>query len=779
MAISLRGNALLSRLKALLTLQRFNHTLAEDGLQAKYHADMGSDSVFEQGQIDISKWRKVDSRTLGITRSMISSPSWIVLKVLQSKGFEAYLVGGCVRDLLLNRIPKDFDVITTAALKQIKKQFHRAEIVGRRFPICIVHVKGSVIEVSSFETVAQHATDKEKFLFSQMPSGCDKKDHVRWRNCMHRDFTINSLFYDPFVNKIYDYVNGMMDLRSLKLRTLIPAQLSFKEDCARILRGLRIAARLGLSFSKETETAICKLSSSIICLAKSRIMMELNYMLSYGAAESSLCLLGRFNLLDILLPFQAAYLSQQTSKQSGESSVMFMKLFFNLDKLVTCDQPSDCSLWVGLLAFHLALVNKPQDALVVWTFASVMYHGEWKEGVKFARKRAQAQTSFVPEISEACDFVSDDELAGRVSQLAQLVQYSVDTLTETDRLLETMARFPELQCSGLVFVPKKTGNFVAQLFSVLVHNVESFKRERKSFEIDYHLLGKGNLTETRFVLGKVIMDTMSNGIVPASKVVKEEKDYLHTFDPENKVEVFEENFHLAPSDLEPDHIVGKEDKKCSISPSNELQQERAKKQNSNGKECNLAEQGIANKKKAVLNKMFEERANKKQEMIENKKGPEDVKMHRKIVKNKNGIISQQEVIRKQKKLETCQLPPEEMIMKQENALEKGKCQLLPEETMETKQKVVESEKCQQRVEKHSKVLEKRKCHVSQEEVTKQHKGLENCHLPQDRIKLQEEVLENKKHNLNQAKEVAKKNDEHQQEVIEEKCSRQLLSSLFK
>ncbi|KAA8532059.1 hypothetical protein F0562_006799 [Nyssa sinensis] len=365
---------------------------------------------------------------------------------------------------------------------------------------------------------------------------------------------VNSLFFDPFVNKIYDYANGMMDLKSLKLRTLIPAQLSFKKDCARILRGLRIAARLGLSFSKETETAIRKLSPSIMQLAKCRIMLELNYMLSYGAAGPSLCLLWRYNLLDILLPFQAAFLSQQTSRQSGGSSVMFMKLFFNLDKLVSCDRPSDCSLWVGLLALHLALVNNPQDALVVWTFASVLYHGEWKNGVKFAREHAQAQISFVPEISEACDFISDDELADRVSQLAQLVQDSIDALTETDRLLETMARFPDSQCSGLVFVSKNMGKCVAELFSVLVHDVESFKKGRKCFEIDFHLLGKGNLTETRFVLGKVIMDTMSSGVVPAIKVLKEEKDYLHTLDPGHMLDVFEENFHLAPSDLEHDHI---------------------------------------------------------------------------------------------------------------------------------------------------------------------------------------------------------------------------------
>nr|GEY76676.1 polynucleotide adenylyltransferase family protein [Tanacetum cinerariifolium] len=106
--------------------------------------------------------------------------------------FEAYLVGGCVRDLILNRIPKDFDVITTADLHQVKKQFHRSVIVGRRFPICRVSIKGSVIEVSSFKTLAKHSEDKERFLQSQMPKGCDKSDLKLWKNSMHRDFTVNS-----------------------------------------------------------------------------------------------------------------------------------------------------------------------------------------------------------------------------------------------------------------------------------------------------------------------------------------------------------------------------------------------------------------------------------------------------------------------------------------------------------------------------------------------------------------------------------------------------------
>nr|GFD14155.1 polynucleotide adenylyltransferase family protein [Tanacetum cinerariifolium] len=104
----------------------------------------------------------------------------------------------------------------------------------------------------------------ERFLQSQMPKGCDKSDLKLWKNSMHRDFTVNSLFFDPVNFKIYDYNNAMKDLLDLKLRTLVPAHLSFTEDCARILRGLRIAARLGLSFSKDIEAAIHRQASSLL-----------------------------------------------------------------------------------------------------------------------------------------------------------------------------------------------------------------------------------------------------------------------------------------------------------------------------------------------------------------------------------------------------------------------------------------------------------------------------------------------------------------------------------
>nr|AAD32915.1 putative poly(A) polymerase [Arabidopsis thaliana] len=188
-----------------------------------------------------------------------------------NSGFDAYLVGGCVRDLILNRVPKDYDVITTADLKQIRRLFHRAQVIGKRFPICHVWMGGSIIEVSSFDTVAHSDSDLEKSkeksgvsldtkanknnsLF-KMYSGWDIKDCKRWRNSLQRDFTINSLFYNPFDFTIYDYANGMEDLTDLKFKVLTILSW-FSPNTARILRGLRIAARLGLSLSKDVKTAI-------------------------------------------------------------------------------------------------------------------------------------------------------------------------------------------------------------------------------------------------------------------------------------------------------------------------------------------------------------------------------------------------------------------------------------------------------------------------------------------------------------------------------------------
>ncbi|KAI3898918.1 hypothetical protein MKW92_049374 [Papaver armeniacum] len=549
-------SSILSHLETLIFIsQRSNHTLAGNGQKSHLHHDAGFDPAALASSVDMRTWKAVNSRCFRIYNHMIPQSSWTVLKILKHNGYDAYLVGGCVRDLILKRIPKDFDVITTADLKQIKKQFHRCQVVGRRFPICRVFIQGSVIEVSSFGTVAKHDEGKQTANFSQMPIGCNEKNFFLWKNSLCRDFTINSLFYDPFVDTIYDYANGIDDLISCKVRTVIPAKISFEEDCARILRGLRIAARLGLSFSKETEIAIQDHLSSIKNLNKTRLMLEMNYMFSYGAAESSLCLLRRFKLLDIILPFHAAYLVQESPDQSAQSSLMLMKLFSCMDKLLACDRPSGCFLWVALLSFHLALVNNPQKALVIWAFSAVLYHGNWRKAVKFARESAQLHVQFVPEISDVCGTMTDEELAEDVISLASKVRSSIGALTDADKLESVIQNYPfaspclasqvrssigaltntdKLEsvvqddpsaspdlggASNLVFISKAVGQNVGELFRVLEQNLEKYANERKSFEIDYGLLAMGNIKETRFLLGKVIMDAMSSGVFPKQQEV--------------------------------------------------------------------------------------------------------------------------------------------------------------------------------------------------------------------------------------------------------------------
>ncbi|EPS60978.1 hypothetical protein M569_13823, partial [Genlisea aurea] len=435
----------------------------------------------------------MDSRSLGLSAKMVPNHSWTVLRMLQAAGKEAYFVGGCVRDLLLKKVPKDFDIVTTAELKQVvffflvKRMFNRAIIIGKRFPICKVFHKDCSVEVSSFETASQKCKGK-KIAFSQMPKGCDRLDFARFKNCMKRDFTVNSLYFDPARNVIFDYTNALRDIRSKKLRTITLAKLSFKEDegLSRILRGLRLAARLNLIISKEAEEAINSLSSSVTNLSTDRIALEMNYMFSYGAAELSIILLQKYKLLQILLPFHAAYFSEQGRNRFDMRSTM-----------------------AGIMAFHRALFSNPNHPVVVLTFASLLYHGTWEESLKFARKNASTAKIFVPEMLDDSGHLSDDELVDKIVHLARQMDESANFLVSKDHLSDAMARFPESPCSDTVFVAKKTLLKIKEIFSILRTGVTSSKRGGdRNTEIRSSLVTAGDVSETRYAIGRIILDTL-------------------------------------------------------------------------------------------------------------------------------------------------------------------------------------------------------------------------------------------------------------------------------
>ncbi|KAI3759550.1 hypothetical protein L6452_07442 [Arctium lappa] len=456
-----------------------------------------------------SKWKKFSSKELGITNSMISKPTRIVLNGLKRKGYDVYLVGGCVRDLILKRTPKDFDVLTTAELKEVTKAFSWCEIVGKRFPICHVHVGDDIVEVSSFSTSARHHHHvRDSGMAFQRHDGCDEKDYSRWRNCMQRDLTINGLMFDPYVNTIYDYTGGMEDIKKAKVRTVNPANFSLVEDCARILRAIRIAARLGFRFSKEMAHAIKHLAHSVLLLDKGRHLLEMNYMLAYGSAEPSLRLLWRFGLLELLLPIQAAYFVRDGFRRRDKKSNMLLSLFSNMDKLLAPDRPCHSSLWVAILAFHMALLDRPRDPLVVAAFSLAVHNGgDMEEAIGIARRIYKPHATFYHELSEPRS-LEKKTLKREVLDLGASVSKALSNMTDTYYVSRAMSSYPKAPYSDLVFISLHLYLKAGKIFECVNQGKGARFVAKQGGKIDYELLAMGSLQEVRHVFARIVFDTV-------------------------------------------------------------------------------------------------------------------------------------------------------------------------------------------------------------------------------------------------------------------------------
>lgn len=209
----------------------------------------------------------------GISRKNIDENTLKVLYRLSRQGYKAYLVGGGVRDLLLGRPPKDFDVGTDATPNQVKKLFRNCFLVGRRFRLAHVRFGDSLVEVATFRRQAQ-ADDlpedpADHFFFSENVFGTPQEDAFR------RDFTINALFYDIQTFSIIDYVGGLADLAARRLRVIGDPLTRFTEDPVRMLRALEFSARLGFSLDDSVRQGIYQRAPLIAEAAPARIREEL------------------------------------------------------------------------------------------------------------------------------------------------------------------------------------------------------------------------------------------------------------------------------------------------------------------------------------------------------------------------------------------------------------------------------------------------------------------------------------------------------------------------
>jgi poly(A) polymerase len=242
-----------------------------------------------------------------IAPSEIDPDATKVIQRLRRFDHAAYLVGGCVRDLLLKRKPKDFDVVTSATPNDIKRLFRNCRIIGRRFRLAHIFFGPKIIETSTFRANPRELEDEEGGEAADSESGdlLIRRDNVFGtpeQDARRRDFTINGLFYDLESGKVIDYVNGTPDLEARVVRTIGDPDIRFREDPVRILRAVKFAARCDLTIEPETYRRMMEHRQEIAKCAQARVSEEFYRLLRAGAAKRSMELLLETELLDILAP---------------------------------------------------------------------------------------------------------------------------------------------------------------------------------------------------------------------------------------------------------------------------------------------------------------------------------------------------------------------------------------------------------------------------------------------------------------------------------------------
>jgi len=234
----------------------------------------------------------------GIDRRNVSRHAIKVCEVLRSKGYEAYIVGGAVRDLIVGLVPKDFDVATNATPEQVKPLFRRARIIGRRFQLVHVVFGQEIIETSTFRANAngEEFTDEHGRIIRDNLFGTQAEDAAR------RDFTLNALYYDPLTEEVIDYHRGVADLKKRVVRMIGEPEERYREDPVRMLRAIRFAAKLDGTIDPASDEPIRRMAGLIEHVPSSRLFDETLKLLTCGQAMSCLRQLRAAGLDKELLP---------------------------------------------------------------------------------------------------------------------------------------------------------------------------------------------------------------------------------------------------------------------------------------------------------------------------------------------------------------------------------------------------------------------------------------------------------------------------------------------
>jgi poly(A) polymerase len=289
-----------------------------------------------------------------ISRKQISPNALHTLYRLRSRGFIAYLVGGCVRDLLLARPPKDFDIATNATPSQIKRLFRNCRLIGRRFRLAHLHFQDEILEVSTFRRAAvpsdnedteegqtqrppRHVKDEEGMVLRDNIFGTPEED------ALCRDFTINALAYNIADFSVIDYSTGLSDLQQGLIRPIGDPQVRYAEDPVRMLRAIRFAASHDFVIEPAAWDSLCGLASTITRVPSSRLYEELQKLFLLGSARPVFSLLDRSGLLAALFPS----LSRWVYRSSHHAVLLDANLEW-LDRLYLRGNPPSLALFLAV-----------------------------------------------------------------------------------------------------------------------------------------------------------------------------------------------------------------------------------------------------------------------------------------------------------------------------------------------------------------------------------------------------------------------------------------------
>jgi len=248
----------------------------------------------------------------GIAKSAIDVDARKICARLAAQGHEAYIVGGAVRDLLLGRIPKDFDIATDASPNRVKKLFRNSRIIGKRFRLVHIYFRdGKIHEVATFR--APESGDRNH-VFGTLSE-----------DVMRRDFSLNALYYDPGEETVIDFVHGVKDIRRRVLKSVLPLSTSFTEDPVRMLRAVKYAAITGMKISRPVARQIRRQAPLLAEASLSRLSEELFKILNSQNSEIILRLMHRHRLLEPLLPnFEATFAAERGGTALREAMFLSM-----------------------------------------------------------------------------------------------------------------------------------------------------------------------------------------------------------------------------------------------------------------------------------------------------------------------------------------------------------------------------------------------------------------------------------------------------------------------